>query len=453
MHRAGGPAPLGEALQQHPQLVDAAAVVLVAVGAQAACGGGRADADVRQQHRQQDQVGQDQHRHADAGGQRQVLDHRDVDHHQHRETHRVGQQRRHPGQEQAAEGVARGHQLVRALADVLHDAVHLLRAVRHADGEDQEGHQDRIGVDLEAEGRHQAQLPQHRHQRAGQDQRGAAHAARVVVDDGRGDDRGEAEIQRHAEQAFDQVADQLGEADDVHAHRRRLAVAGDLVLVADRFDALRQRAVVDALAALRVLVEQRHDDHARLVVVADQAADQPRARDVAAQLFGHCGRAVVVVGHHRAAAETLFGDLGPAHRRRPQRLDPGPVDARRQHQFVVDLAQRLEVLRVVDVAVRVLDHDAQRVAQAAQFVAILQVVLDVRVADRQHALEAGVQRQPGGGEEAEQHGDHRAEHDDGAPVVEHQPLEARAAVRVEGVQSARQGQVVGGGGGMHGVSL
>ena len=61
-------------------------------------------------------------------------------------------------------------------------------------------------------------------------------------------------------------------------------------------------------------------------------------------------RAVVVVGHHRAAAEALLGDLGPAHARRPQRLDPGAVDARRQEDLVVDLAQRRLVGRVVDVA-------------------------------------------------------------------------------------------------------
>ena len=57
------------------------------------------------------------------------LDHLDVDHHQDGEADGIGQQRGQPRQEQAAERVARGDQFVRAAPDVLHDAVHLLRAV------------------------------------------------------------------------------------------------------------------------------------------------------------------------------------------------------------------------------------------------------------------------------------------------------------------------------------
>ena len=119
---------------------------------------------------------------ADAGGQRQVLDHRDVDHHQHREADRVGQQRGQAGEEQAAEGVARGDQLVRAAADVLHDAVHLLRAVADTPmAKTRNGTRIEIRVELEAEQPHQAELPDHGDQRAGDHQRGAAHAARVAA--------------------------------------------------------------------------------------------------------------------------------------------------------------------------------------------------------------------------------------------------------------------------------
>ena len=105
-------------------------------------------------------------------------------------------------------------------------------------------------------------------------------------------------------------------------------------------------------------------------------------------------RAVVGVRHHRAAAEALLGDLGPAHARRPQRLHPGAVDARRQHELVVDLLQRLEVRGIEDVAVGVLDDDAQRVAQSAQVLLVREVVLDVRLALRNHLLEARVQHEP-----------------------------------------------------------
>ena len=61
------------------------------------------------------------------------------------------------------------------------------------------------------------------------------------------------------------------------------------------------------------------------------------------------------------------------------RLHPGPVDARQQEDLVVDLGQRGQVLRVEDVAARVLHDHAHRVAQAAQLAAVLEVVLDVRV--------------------------------------------------------------------------
>lgn len=124
-----------------------------------------ANTNIRQRHRHQQQRGEDKHRHADAGGDRQVLDHRDVDQHQHGKAHRIRQQRSHPGHEQAAEGIARCHLAVSATADVLKDAVHLLRRVGYADGKDQEWHQDRIRIDGVAQPGDDAQLPHHRSQR------------------------------------------------------------------------------------------------------------------------------------------------------------------------------------------------------------------------------------------------------------------------------------------------
>ncbi|MES1163114.1 MAG: hypothetical protein ABUL50_08635, partial [Rhizobacter sp.] len=56
-------------------------------------------------------------------------------------------------------------------------------------------------------------------------------------------------------------------------------------------------------------------------------------------------------------------------------------------------AQRIEIAGVEHIAARVLDHHAQRTAHAAQFGAVLQVVLDVRVTGGNGLLEAGVERQ------------------------------------------------------------
>ncbi|MCY1393796.1 hypothetical protein D9M71_87020 [compost metagenome] len=100
-----------------------------------------ANADIGQRHRHQQQGGKNQYGHADAGGDGQVLNHRNIDQHQHGEAHRIGQQRGDTGDEQAAEGIACGNQLVGAARDVLHDAVHLLRRMGHADGKYQKRHQ------------------------------------------------------------------------------------------------------------------------------------------------------------------------------------------------------------------------------------------------------------------------------------------------------------------------
>ncbi|MNF54315.1 hypothetical protein D3C84_357410 [compost metagenome] len=444
-HRAGRPLGRGEAVEQVPQLAQAAMLGGVGVDDQRPLGGLGADADIGQRHRHHQQGGEDQHGDADAGGDRQLLDHRDIDQHQHGEAHRVGEQRGDPGDEQAAEGVARRHQLVGAAGDVLHDAVHLLRGMRHADGEDQEGHQDRVGIDGVAQPGDDAQLPDHRGQRAEDHQQGAADAAGVQQDDEEGTDHRQAEEHHHLNQPVDQVAHQLGEADHPHlvlaaallAGLARGAVAGELVLVAQLLlEHPRELVVVDAAAGGRVLVEQRHDQHGRSEVAGHQTADDAGTVDVLAQLLDVGRRARVVVGHHRTALEALLGDLGPAHRRAPQRLHPGAVDALGEKQLVVDLLEHVQVLGVEDVALGVLHHHPHRIAQAAQRLAVLQVVLDVGLALRNHLLEAGAQLQAGNGHVAQQGGDQQHEQDEQRPVVEHQAFQQVAGARVELTQVA-----------------
>jgi hypothetical protein len=80
-----------------------------------------------------------------------------------------------------------------------------------------------------------------------------------------------------------------------------------------------------------------------------------------------------------------------------------------EEDLVAELAQRVQVARVVDAASRVRHHDAQRVAQAAQLVLVLQVVAHEGVLGRDRLLEARIDLQPGG-LPAEQHGNQRAQH-------------------------------------------
>ena len=174
----------------------------------------------------------------------------------------------------------------------------------------------------------------------------------------------------HLDQPVDQFADELREADHVDLDLRGLRFRADLLQVLCQFvlgadlllEHLRQALVVDPLAGARFLVEQRHEDHARLEIVGDETTDDARSRDVLLQLLDALRRAVVRVRHHRAAAEALLGHFGPAHRRCPQRLDPGPVHAGSEDQLVADLLQCVQVMRVEDVAAAVFHHHPDRIA-------------------------------------------------------------------------------------------
>ncbi|MNZ45171.1 hypothetical protein D3C78_628150 [compost metagenome] len=439
-HGRQRPFPLGETVEEIPDAAEALVRVGAGVDAQGAFGGRFRDTGVGQRHRHHQQGGEDQHADTDAGGDRQVLDDRDVDQHQHGEADHVRQQRGNPGEEQAAEGVARGHQLVGATADVLHDAVHLLRGMGYADGEHQERYEDGVRVQRVTEPGDDAELPDHRQQRTADHQQAAAQATGVGEDDEEGGHQRHGEERHHPDQAVDQVADQLGEADHADFHRALPFLTGSLgVVVAGVFEAQAQLVfqlagelvVVDTLAVRRIAVEQRHHQHGGLEVVGDQAADDAGTGDVLPQRLDARLRAVVAVRHHRAALEAFLGHFGPAHAGRPQRLHPGAIDAGAEEQLVMHLLECVEVGRVEDVALRILHHHPYVVAQAAQRIAVGQEVLDVRMALGNHLLEARLQLQPGHGHVAEQHGHQQDAEHERQTVVEHDPFEQVAAACVE----------------------
>ena len=164
----------------------------------------------------QDQVGEDKHQHADTGGDGKVLDYLDLDDHQYCETDTVREQRGDTRQEQAAESIARRHIGHGTAADILDDTVQFLGAVTHPDGKHQEGHQDGKGIQFIAQGRQDAQLPDHRYQGTANDHERGAKALGIHVQQDNGDHHRYAKEGHHREQAVDQVADQLGEADDVN---------------------------------------------------------------------------------------------------------------------------------------------------------------------------------------------------------------------------------------------
>ena len=105
------------------------------------------------------------------------------------------------------------------------------------------------------------------------------------VQQDQGDQQADTEEADHHHQPVDQVADLLREADDVHLHVGIL----QLVLVADLlFQLMGELAVVELdqfalVLRVRVHLQQRYVDDARLEVVRHQAADLPGLEHVVAQ--------------------------------------------------------------------------------------------------------------------------------------------------------------------------
>ena len=151
----------------------------------------------------------------------------------------------------------------------------------NADREHQES--TRIEYDREAQGGDDSELPHDGNERTGDDQRRAAHAARIAEDDQRGDQGGDQEVHRDLDQAIVEVAHSLAKPITC-AH-----IAAGLLRISCEW--LRCCATgPDSRGAVRsLIVVEQHDEHARAEVVADKAADDARARDVAAQLFDRLG--------------------------------------------------------------------------------------------------------------------------------------------------------------------
>ncbi len=156
-HRPDCPAPFGKVFEEAPDHSGSRAFAFFFFFLEAAPGRIEAYTDKGKQHRQKKKVGENQNRDADAGRKCQVLDDRDIDQHQYGKPDRVGRKRRHPRQEEPAEGVAGGNEPMGSTSHVLHDAVHFLCAVGDADGKNQKRHQDGIGIEFIAEGGDQAE--------------------------------------------------------------------------------------------------------------------------------------------------------------------------------------------------------------------------------------------------------------------------------------------------------
>ncbi|MDT4861620.1 hypothetical protein FQZ97_962320 [compost metagenome] len=218
--------------------------------------GARVHTGIGQQNRQQDQVGEDQDRDTDTGGDCQLPNGLDVHQHQHGKADGVADQRGEAGHEQTAEGVARSIDAIHATTDILHDPIHLLRPMAHADGEDQERNKNRVRIQTETNQWKQTQLPDHGNQGAGHHQGGTAQAAGEPLHHHGSDNHRNGEEEQDLAKPIDQVTHDLGKAHNVNAD------AILLILGANRFQPLRQQTVVQCLLRLGIVIEQRHDNRA-----------------------------------------------------------------------------------------------------------------------------------------------------------------------------------------------
>ncbi|MNE62235.1 hypothetical protein D3C80_1575050 [compost metagenome] len=132
-----------------------------------------------------------------------------------------------------------------ATTNILHDAVHFLGAMTHANGKHEKGHQDRIRVKLIPQQRQQSKLPDNRHYRAKHDQKCAAHAAGVAIEHYCRDSDGGGKEQHDLPQPINQVPHLLCESGDVNVD------SVTLILSAKRFQLSRQFGVIEGLTIRR----------------------------------------------------------------------------------------------------------------------------------------------------------------------------------------------------------
>ncbi len=383
------------------------------------------DRHVGHQHRQQDQVRQDDDADAEACGDRHLLDDLHRDQQDGDEADQVGQERDDRRQEQQAEGAScslvaagAGHGRVTHRAD-------LLNPVAGADGEDDEGHEDAQWIDTVAEQHQEPEHPHHRDQRRDHGHQRDAEGLDVDPHEQQGEQHGHHREGDDRHRAVGHVAHDLGEADHVHRYRHRDRDV-DLAVLDLLADLLLQRPgdgdVVDRLPRLRVGIEQLRAHHGAGEVVGHQPADDAGLEDVLLDPRESLCIGLEVGGNDVAGLDAPLDHLGIARVRGPQRLNPRAVDAVDEEHLVGRDLECPEELRGEHVAVLGDDGDQQAVG-AAEVRLVVEVGLDVLVVDRQLLGEVGVELEPAGGDPAEGDGQRRESRQDERAMLEDIRLE------------------------------
>ncbi len=291
--------------------------------------------------------------------------------------------------------------------------------MRGRDGEDQERRQHVHRVDAEAHQLQRAQHPHHRDQGRGHGQGRELARGRIQEQQQPGEGDGEREELDHRARAIADVADDLGETDDVD----RVVVV--LVLLPDRLELVGDLLVVDLVEI--AFGDEVGPDHRAGPVLGHQAADDVGLDDVAAdglEVFRRGLEALDVRGEGLrddvAARQAVLDHFDEAHVRREQRARAGVVGGIEVDDLVGDVLQGLHELLVEHVAV-LRDHGHEHAVGAAELELVILEGLHVLVLQRHLLLEAGVHLELAG-EIQHRQGDRREDDEDQRPVAENEVL-------------------------------
>ena len=158
------------------------------------------------------------------------------------------------------------------------DRADLLHAMRHADRENQERHQQSERIDAVTQQHQRAELPDHRDDGADDGHHRHLERLHVVPDRQQRQQDGDDGEDDHGRGAVGDVADHLGEADHVHVDGRSLSAAAPAPVVLDlvahaRLERVRHLDGIDGPAGGVLLQHDGRDQRAGEIVGHQTAAD------------------------------------------------------------------------------------------------------------------------------------------------------------------------------------
>ncbi|MNP30721.1 hypothetical protein D3C76_1238070 [compost metagenome] len=119
-----------------------------------------------------------------------------------------------------------------------------------ADGENQEGYQDRVGVQAVAQQAEDTQLAHHGQQTGEDGDRGAAPAATIGIEQGADQHHGDDEEQSNVRRCRQQIANDLRKANHPNGHALGRETFANLLV-----QGLAEGAIVQGLAGLWIIIQ------------------------------------------------------------------------------------------------------------------------------------------------------------------------------------------------------